>query len=178
MGSSSPLFHCLRNLFTGSISYGVDLAVLSSCNHTVETPSSSASKCRRIFSQVLDYGTFGLWAGLLAGGRIVLPSGSISTPSTFTQIWAKVGHQRLTLKPQLCMLPRLLKCEFPWHGVVGESKTSQCGVHRCVRTKHRSTFRNLKLVASLALTRIMKSSKKEWLRWFFKCSLFSTVFEA
>ena len=27
---------------------------------------------------MLDYGTFGLWAGLLAGGRIVLPSGSIT----------------------------------------------------------------------------------------------------
>ena len=40
------------------MSYGVDLAVLSMCNHTV-----------------LDYGTYGLWAALFAGGRIILPSG-------------------------------------------------------------------------------------------------------
>ena len=45
------------NMFVcqGSISYGTDLAILSICNHTI-----------------LDYGTFGLWAGLLAGGRHVL----------------------------------------------------------------------------------------------------------
>ena len=41
--------------YAGSISYGVDLAVLASCNHSI-----------------VDYGTFGLWAGLLAGGRHVL----------------------------------------------------------------------------------------------------------
>ena len=40
------------------MSYGVDLAVLASCNHSI-----------------VDYGTFGMWAGLLAGGRIVLPQG-------------------------------------------------------------------------------------------------------
>ena len=45
-------------MLLGAMSYGVDLAVLSMCNHTV-----------------LDYGTFGLWAALLAGGRIVLPTG-------------------------------------------------------------------------------------------------------
>ena len=38
------------------MSYGVDLAILAQCNHTV-----------------LDYGTFGLWAALFAGGRIILP---------------------------------------------------------------------------------------------------------
>ena len=46
--------------FSGSISYGVDLAVLASCNHSI-----------------VDYGTFGLWAGLLAGGQIVLPKGEM-----------------------------------------------------------------------------------------------------
>ena len=39
-------------------SLGVDLAVLSMANHTI-----------------MDYGTFGLWAGLLAGGTIVAPTG-------------------------------------------------------------------------------------------------------
>ena len=42
----------------GSSSYGVDLAVLARCNHTI-----------------MDYGTFGMWAALLAGGKIVLPIG-------------------------------------------------------------------------------------------------------
>jgi len=56
----------------GSISYGVDLAVLSSCNHTV-----------------LDYGTFGLWAGLLAGGRVVLPSGYSNVNSPDMVWWEK-----------------------------------------------------------------------------------------
>ena len=43
------------------MSYGVDLAILSQCNHTV-----------------LDYGTFGLWAALFAGGRIILPGKNVS----------------------------------------------------------------------------------------------------
>ena len=42
----------------GANSYGVDLAVLSRCNHSI-----------------VDYGTFGMWAALLAGGKIVLPLG-------------------------------------------------------------------------------------------------------
>ena len=42
----------------GSSSYGVDLAVLALCNHTI-----------------MDYGTFGLWGGLLAGGNIIAPTG-------------------------------------------------------------------------------------------------------
>lgn len=42
----------------GSSSYGVDLVVLALCNHTI-----------------MDYGTFGMWAGLLAGGKIILPVG-------------------------------------------------------------------------------------------------------
>ena len=37
---------------------GVDLAVLSLAQHTI-----------------MDYGTFGLWAGLLAGGTIIAPTG-------------------------------------------------------------------------------------------------------
>ena len=44
--------------FLGSFSYGRDLAILSKCNHSI-----------------VDYGTFGLWAALLAGGRIVVPTG-------------------------------------------------------------------------------------------------------
>ena len=42
----------------GSSSYGVDLAVLALCNHTI-----------------MDYGTFGMWAGLLAGGEDYPASG-------------------------------------------------------------------------------------------------------
>jgi len=42
----------------GPTSLGVDLAVLSLANHTI-----------------MDYGTFGLWAGLLAGGTIIAPTG-------------------------------------------------------------------------------------------------------
>ena len=38
---------------------GVDLAVLSLAQHTI-----------------MDYGTFGLWAGLLAGGSILAPTGT------------------------------------------------------------------------------------------------------
>ena len=64
------LLWSLKKINSGSISYGVDLAVLSLCNHTVN-PHIRSKTC----SQVLDYGTFGLWAALLAGGRIVLPSG-------------------------------------------------------------------------------------------------------
>ena len=41
----------------GPTSLGVDLAVLSMANHTI-----------------MDYGTFGLWAGLLAGGTILAPT--------------------------------------------------------------------------------------------------------
>ena len=43
---------------TGPTSLGVDLALLSLANHTV-----------------MDYGTFGLWGGLLAGGDIIAPTG-------------------------------------------------------------------------------------------------------
>ena len=43
---------------TGPTALGVDLAVLSLAHHTI-----------------MDYGTFGLWAGLLAGGTIIAPVG-------------------------------------------------------------------------------------------------------
>ena len=48
----------LRAPPSGPTSLGVDLAVLSLANHTI-----------------MDYGTFGLWAGLLAGGSIYAPTG-------------------------------------------------------------------------------------------------------
>ena len=66
----------LRKLtyFPGSISYGVDLAVLSSCNHSI-----------------VDYGTFGLWAGLLAGGKIVLPQGYSAMRSPDMMWWEIAG---------------------------------------------------------------------------------------
>merc|ERR1712126_137423 len=59
----------------GSISYGVDLAVLSMCNHTL-----------------MDYGTFGVWASLLAGGRIILPTGysNLSRPDMLWWSQAKL----------------------------------------------------------------------------------------
>ena len=40
------------------IIFKVDLALLSLCSHTI-----------------MDYGTFGLWGGLLAGGEILAPTG-------------------------------------------------------------------------------------------------------
>ena len=43
---------------SGPTSLGVDLALLSLANHTI-----------------MDYGTFGLWGGLLAGGDIIAPTG-------------------------------------------------------------------------------------------------------
>ena len=43
---------------SGPTSLGVDLALLSLANHTI-----------------MDYGTFGLWGGLLAGGNIIAPTG-------------------------------------------------------------------------------------------------------
>ena len=58
--------------FTGAISYGADLAVLSLCNHTI-----------------VDYGTFGLWAGLLAGGKIVLPAGYSAMRSPDMMWWER-----------------------------------------------------------------------------------------
>ena len=59
----------------GSISYGTDLAILSICNHTI-----------------LDYGTFGLWAALLAGGDITLPSGYSSSVPSPDQLWWEASN--------------------------------------------------------------------------------------
>merc|ERR1712013_358859 len=53
----------------GSKAWGTDLAILSMCNHTI-----------------VDYGTFGLWAGLLAGGRIIVPTG-YSPVATPDMVW-------------------------------------------------------------------------------------------
>ena len=37
----------------------------------------------------MDYGTFGLWAGLLAGGKIVLPAGYADMKSPDMLWWEK-----------------------------------------------------------------------------------------
>ena len=47
----------------------MDLCLLAMCNHSI-----------------IDYGTFGLWAGLLAGGQILLPRG-YSAEKTPDMIW-------------------------------------------------------------------------------------------
>lgn len=41
---------------------GVDLASLSSCNHSI-----------------MSFGTFGMWSSLLAGGEVVVPSTFLHT---------------------------------------------------------------------------------------------------
>ena len=48
-----------------SLAAGLDLAILSLCNHSI-----------------IDYGTFGIWGALLAGGDIILPDGysDVTTP--------------------------------------------------------------------------------------------------
>ena len=58
----------------GAMSYGIDLAVLSQCNHTI-----------------LDYGTFGLFAALFAGGRIILPRDYSEKP-TPDSVWWEVAN--------------------------------------------------------------------------------------
>ena len=62
----------LNNVISGAISYGADLAILSMCNHSI-----------------VDYGTFGLWAGLLAGGKIVLPAGYGAMKSPDMMWWER-----------------------------------------------------------------------------------------
>ena len=37
----------------------------------------------------MDYGTFGLWAGLLAGGKIVLPAGYSAMRSPDMMWWER-----------------------------------------------------------------------------------------
>ena len=60
----------------GPTSLGLDLAVLSLANHTI-----------------MDYGTFGLWAGLLAGGSILAPTGyTIGAAMTPDMVWWKVAN--------------------------------------------------------------------------------------
>ena len=50
------------------------MAVLAACNHSI-----------------VDYGTFGLWAGLLAGGQIMLPKGYSAIKSPDMMWWEKAG---------------------------------------------------------------------------------------
>ena len=54
--SLARLFIAFINNFLGGSSPEEDLALLSSCNHTL-----------------IGYGTFGLWGGFIAGGEVVLP---------------------------------------------------------------------------------------------------------
>ena len=56
----------------------MDLAVLASCNHSI-----------------VDYGTFGLWAGLLAGGQIFLPQGYAAMKSPDTMWWEKADLENV-----------------------------------------------------------------------------------
>ena len=58
----------------GSNSFGVDLSVLSMCNHSI-----------------VDYGTFGLWAALMAGGRIILPRGYSTEKSPDMMWWERAA---------------------------------------------------------------------------------------
>ena len=43
----------------------------------------------------MDYGTFGLWAGLLAGGQIVLPQGYAAMKSPDTMWWEKADLENV-----------------------------------------------------------------------------------
>ena len=80
-GNINQCVHNTRPLHSfkiGSISYGVDLAILSRCNHTI-----------------LDYGTFGLWAALLAGGRIILPENYSNTPTPDNVWWRNANMENV-----------------------------------------------------------------------------------
>ena len=61
---------------------GVDLAVLSLAQHTI-----------------MDYGTFGLWAGLLAGGAILAPRGYTELPALSPDLvwWTAANMSRVQL---------------------------------------------------------------------------------
>ena len=61
---------------------GVDLAVLSLAQHTI-----------------MDYGTFGLWAGLLAGGAILAPRGYTEHPALSPDLvwWTAANMTRVQL---------------------------------------------------------------------------------
>ena len=67
--SAHSEFVCNIIFLLGSLSYGVDLCVLSMCNHSI-----------------VDYGSFGLWAALMAGGQIILPRGH-SPRNTSDMMW-------------------------------------------------------------------------------------------
>ena len=78
-GKKTKSFYNRTSLpFKGSISYGVDLAILSQCNHTI-----------------LDYGTFGLWAALLSGGRIILPENYSNTPTPDNVWWRNANMENV-----------------------------------------------------------------------------------
>ena len=53
-----------------SFAVGLDLAILSLCDHSI-----------------LDYGTFGIWGALLAGGEIILPDGYSDIPTPDMEWW-------------------------------------------------------------------------------------------
>ena len=61
---------------------GVDLAVMSLAQHTI-----------------MDYGTFGLWAGLLAGGAILAPRGYTEHPALSPDLvwWTAANMSRVQL---------------------------------------------------------------------------------
>ena len=47
----------------------------------------------------MDYGTFGMWAGLLAGGKIVLPLGySAAAVRSPDMVWWEVGTVRRIIR--------------------------------------------------------------------------------
>ena len=60
----------------------MDLAVLSLAQHTI-----------------MDYGTFGLWAGLLAGGAILAPRGYTEHPALSPDLvwWTAANMTRVQL---------------------------------------------------------------------------------
>jgi len=66
----------------GPTALGVDLALLSLCSHTI-----------------MDYGTFGLWGGLLAGGEILAPTGYTRAHRDTPDLvwWRSAGLPGLTL---------------------------------------------------------------------------------
>jgi hypothetical protein len=62
-----------------SAAAGLDLTVLSLCDHSI-----------------LDYGTFGIWGALLAGGEIVLPDGYSDVTTPDMEWWAASGVGNVT----------------------------------------------------------------------------------
>ena len=62
-----------------SFAAGLDLAILSLCDHSI-----------------LDYGTFGMWGALLAGGEIILPDGYSDVPTPDMEWWASSALGNIT----------------------------------------------------------------------------------